>query len=82
MMTCHICAKPNCVDECQPKIESIKMQVFIVMRAYYSVFSYDGEVWSIDKVFSTQEKANIYMQEQQKIHKNDCNYEIIIEDVN
>lgn len=57
------------------------MQVFIVMIGTLSVYSYDGTVWNVARVFSNMAAALKYIIEQKNLRGSDVEYEIATEEV-
>ncbi len=56
--------------------------IYIVMQGTPSSYSYDGLVWDLDRVFSSEASAKAYITEQSKIHSRDgVEYEIQTEEV-
>lgn len=55
--------------------------VYIVLMGVPSVYSYSGIAWDIDKIFSSQDSAEKYIEEQKKMHGPDVEYDIDVREI-
>lgn len=55
--------------------------IYIVMTGVASSYSYDGTLWSVAEVFSTEESAKKYILQKKATYGSDVEYEIEVKEL-